>query len=387
MPPRETLKDWYRVIFKENYSPVVGGILLALLVILLEMWHCPWGIVGGLRNWGEWVLYGVGLLEESPPHPLWFSSSVLNIGLVLGAFVSACLAQEFGIRIPSLLEIIKAVVAGILMGVGSAFALGCNIEGFYMAIANLSASGITMLLGLMIGIFLGIKYFFWEKERFVFKYERIIDTRKISPFLVIIALLIFLWGSYVYLRTENKDGQFLLGLLLISTAIGFVIHRMRFCMVNIFKEPLFSGDITMAKKFALSLFLVSCGLLFTKMMDLKDPLANVYPTFFQGSLIGGIIFGFGMMIAGGCAAGVLWRMAEGEIKQFIVVFFFALTYTVFRYYFDYVWKVWDKGLLGVSIFLPNLFGYVGSFIIISIIIFLWYGFIFYRLKAKRIYWR
>jgi uncharacterized membrane protein YedE/YeeE len=387
MPLGETLKEWYRVIFKENYSPVVGGILLALLVILLEMWHCPWGIVGGLRNWGEWVLYGVGLLEEAPSHPLWFYSSVLNIGLVLGAFISACLAQEFGIKIPSLLEIIKAVVGGILMGVGSAFAFGCNIEGFYMSIANLSASGITMLLGLMIGIFLGIKYFFWEKERFVFKYERIIDTRKISPFLVIIALLIFLWGSYVYLRTENKDGQFLLGLLLISTAIGFVIHRMRFCMVNIFKEPLFSGDITMAKKFALSLFLVSCGLLFTKMMDLKDPLANVYPTFFQGSLIGGIIFGFGMMIAGGCAAGVLWRMAEGEIKQFIVVFFFALTYTVFRYYFDYVWKVWDKGLLGVSIFLPNLFGYVGSFIIISIIIFLWYGFIFYRLKAKRIYWR
>jgi uncharacterized membrane protein YedE/YeeE len=387
MPLGETLKEWYRIIFKENYSPVVGGILLALLVILLEMWYCPWGIVGGLRNWGEWVLYGVGLLEEAPSHPLWFYSSVLNIGLVLGAFISACLAQEFGIKIPSLLEIIKAVVGGILMGVGSAFAFGCNIEGFYMAIANLSASGITMLLGLMIGIFLGIKYFFWEKERFAFKYERIIDTRKISPFFVIIALLIFLWGSYVYLRTENKDGQFLLGLLLISTAIGFVIHRMRFCMVNIFKEPLFSGDITMAKKFASSLFLVSCGLLFIKMMDLKDPLANVYPTFFQGSLIGGIIFGFGMMLAGGCAVGVLWRMAEGEIKQLIVVFFFALTYTVFRYYFDYVWKVWDKGVLGVSIFLPNLFGYVGSFIIISIIIFLWYGFIFYRLKAKRIYWR
>jgi uncharacterized membrane protein YedE/YeeE len=381
----ETLKEWYRVIFKENYSPVVGGILLALLVILLEMWYRPWGIVGGLRNWGEWVLYGVGFLEEAPPHPLWFSSSVLDIGLVLGAFISACLAQEFGIKIPSLLEIIKAVVAGSLMGIGSAIAFGCNIEGFYMAIANLSASGITMLFGLMIGIFLGIKYFFWEKERFVFKSTRIIDTRKISPFLVIIALLIFLWGSYVYLRTENKDGQFLLGLLLISTAIGFVIHRMRFCMVNIFREPLFSGDITMAKKFALSLFLVSCGLLFIKMRGLKDPLANVYPTFFEGSLIGGIIFGFGMMIAGGCAVGVLWRMAEGEIKQLIVVFFFALTYTVFRYYFDYVWKVWDKGILGVPIFLPNLFGYAGSFIIISIIIFLWYTFIFYRLKVKRIY--
>ena len=383
----KTLKEWYRVIFKENYSPVVGGVLLALLVILLEMWYRPWGIVGGLRNWGEWVLYGVGFLEEAPPHPLWFSSSVLDIGLVLGAFISACLAQEFGIRIPSLLEIIKAVVAGILMGVGSAFAFGCNIEGFYMAIANLSASGITMLLGLMIGIFLGIKYFFWEKERFVFKYERIIDTRKISPFLVIIALLIFLWGSYVYFRTENKDGQFLLGLLLISTAIGFVIHRTRFCMVNIFREPLFSRDITMAKKFALSLFLVSCGLLFIKISGLTDPLVNVYPTFFEGSLIGGIIFGFGMMIAGGCGVGVLWRLAEGEIKQLIVVFFFALTYTVFRYHFDYVWKVWDKGILGVPIFLPNFFGYAGSFIIVSIIIFLWYTFIFYRLKAKRIYWR
>ncbi len=379
----DTLKEWYQIIFKKNYSPFVGGILLALLAILLEMWYRPWGIVGGLRNWGEWVLYGVGFLEDAPPHPLWFSSSVLNIGLLMGAFISACLAQEFGIRIPPKLEIIKAVVAGTLMGVGAALARGCNIGGFYMAIANLSAGGIAMMLGLMVGVFIGVKYLLWEVEHFTSKGGKEISVKKISPILGIIALIALLWGAYCYFNSEKDEGALLGGALILTAGIGFVMHRSRFCIVNAFREPYLSGHSIMAKAIALSLFLVTFGIMLIKMAGIRGPMTYVEPTFFLGSLIGGIIFGAAMTVAGGCGSGSLWRVAEGQVKLLIVVIFFAITNAVVRYYMDNVWEVWDKGILGTKVYLPDVFGYAGTFLILSFVIFLWYLFVDWNEKTEK----
>ncbi|MGC9109634.1 MAG: YeeE/YedE thiosulfate transporter family protein [Caldimicrobium sp.] len=380
---KDSLKELYNAIFRLNYSPITGGILLALLVILLEMWYRPWGIVGGLRNWGEWVLYGIGFFEEAPPHPLWFSSSVLDLGLLLGAFLSATLAQEFGIRIPPKLEIIKGIVAGILMGIGSALAQGCNVGGFYMAIANLSASGIAMMLGLMVGVFIGVKYLLWEIEHFSSQGGIEISTKKINPLLGLIALFILFYGIYAYFTSDNENGVKLGGAFLLTAGIGFIMHRSRLCMVNAFREPFLSGEATMAKGVALSLFLTTLGVLFIKMAGIQE--ANVYvtPTFIWGSLIGGIIFGAAMVVAGGCGSGSLWRVGEGQVKLMIVVVFFSLTNAIFRYYLDNVWEVWDKGIFGKAVYLPDIFGYGGAFILLAIVILLWYLFVDWNEKTEK----
>ncbi|MFN3505633.1 MAG: YeeE/YedE thiosulfate transporter family protein [Caldimicrobium sp.] len=368
----ESVKELFKGVFKSNYSPVTGGILLALLAILIEMWYRPWGIVGGLRNWGEWVLYGVGFLDEAPPHPLWFSSSVLNIGLILGAFISATLAQEFGIRIPPKLEIIKAIVAGTLMGLGASLAQGCNIGGFYMAIANLSASGIAMMVGLIIGVFIGVKYLLWELERFSSQGGTEISTKKINPLLGIIALIILFWGVWSYFGSEAENGAKLGGSLLLTAGIGFVMHRSRFCIVNSFREPFLSGSTHLAKGVAVSLFLATFGIMFIKLVGIQEPYTYVTPTFIWGSLIGGIIFGAAMVVAGGCGSGALWRVGEGQVKLMIVVVFFAISNAIFRYLLDNVWGVWEKGWLGKQVYLPDYLGYGGTFILIAFVIALWY---------------
>ena len=46
-------------------------------------------------------------------------------------------------------------------------------------------------------------------------------------------------------------------------------------------------------------------------------------TFWKGSLLGGLIFGIGMVFAGGCASGSLWRMGEGHLKLWVTMFFFS----------------------------------------------------------------
>lgn len=383
MSLKDTFKEFYDAVFKSNYSPITGGILLALLAILIEMWYRPWGIVGGVRNWGEWVLYGVGFLEEAPPHPLWFSSSVFDIGLVLGAFISATLAQEFGIRIPPMIEFIKAIIAGTLMGIGASLAQGCNIGGFYQAIANLSAGGIAMMLGLMIGVFIGVKYLLWEIERFPAGGGIEIDIKKLNPILGIIGLLILILGTYKYFSAENEQGALLGGSFILTAAIGFVMHRSRFCITAGFREPFLSGHGGLARGVALSIFIATLGVMFIKMAGIRDPYVYVTPTFIWGSLIGGIIFGAAMVVAGGCGSGTLWRVGEGQVKLMVVLVFFSLSNAIVRHLLDNVWNVWEKGWLGRPVYLPDYFGYGGTFIIISIALFLWYLFVDWNEKTEK----
>ncbi|MCD6489939.1 MAG: YeeE/YedE family protein, partial [Thermodesulfobacterium sp.] len=121
--------------FRSLGNPLVGGIFLSLFAILLELHDIPLEIAGGLD------------LYSSSGNPLFF----IILGIIGGSFISSTFAQEFGIKIPTKIEIFKAVVAGILMGIGSTLAFGGNIGGFYTATANFSASGLTMFLGLIIG--------------------------------------------------------------------------------------------------------------------------------------------------------------------------------------------------------------------------------------------
>ena len=54
-----------------------------------------------------------------------------------------------------------------------------------------------------------------------------------------------------------------------------------------------------------------------------DPYLAIPATFWIGSLVGGLLFGIGMVFAGGCASGSLWRMGEGHIKLWVTMFFFS----------------------------------------------------------------
>jgi len=41
---------------------------------------------------------------------------------------------------------------------------------------------------------------------------------------------------------------------------------------------------------------------------------SLFGSFSLGALLGGSLFGAGMVIAGGCGAGSIWRAGEGQVK-------------------------------------------------------------------------
>ncbi|HHD63657.1 MAG TPA: YeeE/YedE family protein [Desulfobulbaceae bacterium] len=332
------IKGLYKVLCETEWNANITGVIVALLSILIMAWWRPWGAVGAIRNWGDWILYAVGYLENTPKSALINSGSVIGIGFVGGAFLSACLGGQFALRFPPYREIVKAVLAGIFMGVGSALAGGCNVGGMYNAIGNLAANGFSMWFGLVLGVVGGLWLLYKEMEYITWGSSgswTVEFPRPVQGILGAVALGVLIWGAYYY---SNYDGDgnvdyiaSLSGILLIAAGLGYAMQRGRWCMVQGFREPHMTGDCTLAKSVALSIFILAIGgavLKYGIPMHGGDPVlapANyVRGTFGWGGVVGGFIFGLGAMLAGGCGSGTLWRVGEGQIKLWLVVPFFGI---------------------------------------------------------------
>jgi uncharacterized membrane protein YedE/YeeE len=359
-PLGSRLVSGYDTVFYHEWPGWLGAILIAFLCVGLFIWGRPWGVVGGLRVWANAFFDLIGLRVGPVYNVLLNEASILTGGLLFGAVGAALMAKQFAFRMAPPLELAKGAVGGTLMGIGSVFAGGCNVGGFYTALHAMSAGGVAMMIGLMIGAYIGLKYLLWEIEKFPAKTKPIkpkkeggVDWKKSQPVLgaaVLVALAVI---SIFYIQGHYSR----LGGLLIGTAgIGFVMHRVRFCFVRAFRDPFMTGEAVMTRAVALSVVLGMIGFAALKFMGLRDPHVYAYHKFFFGSLVGGIIFGVGMLLAGGCGSGTTWRAAEGQIKLIVALLFFAASNAVFRA----IMVAKPANLLakmGVPVYLPDYLTY------------------------------
>lgn len=79
-------------------------------------------------------------------------------------------------------------------------------------------------------------------------------------------------------------------------------------------------------------------------------------------------FGVGMVLAGGCGAGSIWRMGEGQVKLWVAVATFALSASLARL------ALTQTGLqakLGVAVFMPSIFGWAGAVGLVVAVMLAW----------------
>lgn len=108
---------------------------------------------------------------------------------------------------------------------------------------------------------------------------------------------------------------------------------------------------------------------------------NVYFTNLA-TIIGGIIFGIGMMLAGGCGSGTLADFGEGEGRALIAFVFFVIGAApgqLARYVFDRT----TLGKVGARVYLPDTFGYFGALVVtLLLLLFIYYLTVRYENKRK-----
>jgi len=369
------LTSGYQKVFDENWPIWLGGILIGLMSVITFAWARPWGVAGGLRNWGDWFFSSVGIYAQQPQSPLISTNSILTLGLLWGAFGSALLSRQFAIRKAPPLELGKGIVGGTLMGIGSAMAGGCNVGGFFSAVSAMSASGIAMMIGLLIGAYLGLRYLYWELEHLPSgsikvaetKGEKGIDWLKIEPYLGVLVLIAAIVCTWIYSKNAYARVG---GLLLCGIAFGIIIQRTRFCFVRGFREPFMTGESQMPRAIAIAVIISALGFAALKYSGVRGENVYVPQAFWFGGLVGGVIFGIGMVIAGGCGSGSVWRAGEGQIKLILAVVFFALSTSLFK-----AWIRSSAGLtslMGFRVFMPNFISYKWSLILIIVIMLAYY---------------
>lgn len=145
----------------------LAGVNIATLLLAGR----PWGVTSAFALWGSQFLDLLGADVASWDY--WsrpgaaaslnssvFSdvTSVMNIGIILGALTAAALAGKFApvFRIPAR-SIFAAMVGGIMLGYGARIAYGCNIGAYFGGISSTSLHGWLWFVAAFIGSSLGTR--------------------------------------------------------------------------------------------------------------------------------------------------------------------------------------------------------------------------------------
>jgi uncharacterized membrane protein YedE/YeeE len=109
--------------------------------------------------------------------------------------------------------------------------------------------------------------------------------------------------------------------LIIGIIFGFVLQRGRFCMNSAFRDIILLKEYKLAKSVALAILVSMLG--FSIMSFAGIITLNPKQFAWGGNIVGGLIFGVGMVLAAGCASGTTYRVGEGMMGSLIALLGFA----------------------------------------------------------------
>ena len=163
-------------IAKKRGETFPKGLFIASFFIALLCWAVfllsghPWGVTFGYTLWGAKLAQAVGVpisdfafWQWAGPEqalrysPLANASSVMNIGMIIGAASLAC--WQNGLRkqkFPPQSQIWAAILGGLIMGIGARLSFGCNIGAFLAGTASGSLHGWLWFLMALGGSWVGI---------------------------------------------------------------------------------------------------------------------------------------------------------------------------------------------------------------------------------------
>jgi uncharacterized protein len=153
-----------------------GAVALAVLNwVTLGLSGHPWTITWGFTLWGakaatflgwsgsgNWFWTG-GFTENALNNPvLADETSVMDVGIMIGALLAAGLAGKFApVYQISRRSLAAAVIGGLMMGYGARIGFGCNIGAFFSGIASTSLHGWMWAVFALGGTWIGVRLRPW----------------------------------------------------------------------------------------------------------------------------------------------------------------------------------------------------------------------------------
>ena len=128
--------------------------------------------------------------------------------------------------------------------------------------------------------------------------------------------------------------------VLLGLSLGYILQRGRFCLNSAFRDIIFLDNLTTFRAYLIAVVVAIVGSNLVQDMGFMitaDPQSgeiiqtallrqNFVPL---ANILGGFLFGVGIVLAGGCASGIVFRLGEGQAAAIIAIigFFFGVVMT------------------------------------------------------------
>ena len=246
--------------------------------------------------------------------------------------------------------------------------------------SGLSLSGFVIFFGLAGGAATGVLLARWRLRReiksgAVGMYERkpgeaIIEAKARPRWRQPVIALVVALVALAVLEIFVTQGETNLGIfMLFGLVFGFILQRSGFCMTASFRDWFTTGGGRLARGVIVAIAVAMLGFSILVATGLKQPF--VLPVGWH-TLVGGYLFGLGMVLAGGCATGTLFRIGEGSVQLMFALLGAVLGASLFSVLLKTV-----EFKMGSGIWLVDSLGWQGA---------LWVGFAFLGVWLLIVQW-
>jgi uncharacterized membrane protein YedE/YeeE len=184
-----------------------------------------------------------------------------------------------------------------------------------------------------------------------------------------VAAVVVLLFSAVLGMIIGRTDPALGALWFLGMAAGFTLQRSRLCFASAFRDLFLFGSARTMKAIIVGLVVATIGFALIMRDMVPFPGLSVLPAeahilpFGISTVIGGLLFGVGMVLAGGCVSGSLYRMAEGYIGSWVALGGVIVGLGLMAQ----TWNVWWDLVISNEprIWLPDIsgLGYVGGVVL------------------------
>ncbi len=321
--------------FKHQYlvrfwSPVPAVIAAGVLsAYYFGLTGTFWAVTGEFTRWGGHVLQWLGVdvstwgyfkiigLQGSP---LTRVDGVMIIGMFVGCFAAALWANNVKLRLPQHRKrVFQALVGGIIAGFGARLAMGCNLAAFFTGIPQFSLHAWFFAIATAIGSLAGAKVSLLPMFRIAVQLQKVSSAQPLAQHAAQarkrfrLGMLIFA-TFVVWAVAKTFDAPKLGFAALFGLAFGLIIERAQVCFTSAFRDLWITGRTQMAKAIIAGMAVGTIGVYSYVQLGLDPKIFWAGPN----AVIGGLLFGFGIVLAGGCETGWMYRAVEGQVHFWIV---------------------------------------------------------------------
>ncbi|TVT31458.1 selenium metabolism membrane protein YedE/FdhT [Marinobacter vinifirmus] len=320
----------FQSVFQRHWNPYVVLIVAGLLSALyFGLTSTVWAVTGEFTRLGGEILqvFGVDVSGWEYYQMVKLDGSTwtrpdgwIVWGMFIGALMMVLLSNSFKVRLPQQKRrYVQGFVGGIIAGFGARLALGCNLAAFFTGVPQFSFHSWIFIVATGIGTFFGAKLTkmrWWKGKPSLARgagKPSVAKTRVIQPYVGGAIALVYL-GFVVYLFST---GQKLLGLgALFGLAFGVLIERGQICFTSAFRDLFLVGRSLMTKAIIIGMAASSLTTFIVISVYGLTPITQIAAL---STLVGGVLFGLGIVMASGCETGMMYRLMEGQVL-FLPVF-------------------------------------------------------------------